>query len=409
MSQDPNVAALASTILTAQEQEELKRPHNFWDTQPVPHHGVESEEIGPIDEIKTVEDVKKEPYNLPGGFEWSETDISQQETIEEVYTLLNENYVEDDDNMFRFDYSKEFLKWALTPPGYLKKWHIGVRVTKTRKLVGFITAIPARITAHKKDMDMVEINFLCVHKKLREKRLAPVLIKEITRRVNEQNIWQAAYTAGRVIPKPIANCRYFHRSLNPKKLVDVGFSHLSKMMTMTRAIKLFKVPERPEIPGIRALQPKDVPETVALLKEYLEQYEIHANFNEEEFMHWFTPQNNIINTYVVEDPKTHKITDMTSFYTLPSSILGNKNYNTLKAAYSFYSVAKTVTMTQLIKDALIFAKKEDFDVYNCLDIMENASFTTELKFGRGDGNLHYYLYNWRCPEITHGKVGLVLL
>jgi hypothetical protein len=31
---------------------------------------------------------------------------------------------------------------------------------------------------------MVEINFLCVHKRLRSKRLAPVLIKEITRRVN---------------------------------------------------------------------------------------------------------------------------------------------------------------------------------------------------------------------------------
>jgi hypothetical protein len=37
-------------------------------------------------------------------------------------------------------------------------------------------------------MPMVEINFLCVHKKLRSKRLAPVLIKEITRRVNLTNV-----------------------------------------------------------------------------------------------------------------------------------------------------------------------------------------------------------------------------
>ena len=29
--------------------------------------------------------------------------------------LLNENYVEDDDAMFRFDYSMRFLTWALTP------------------------------------------------------------------------------------------------------------------------------------------------------------------------------------------------------------------------------------------------------------------------------------------------------
>ena len=41
--------------------------------------------------------------------------------------LLNENYVEDDDNMFRFDYSPEFLRWALQPPGSLRDWHVGVR------------------------------------------------------------------------------------------------------------------------------------------------------------------------------------------------------------------------------------------------------------------------------------------
>ena len=36
----------------------------------------------------------------------------------------------------------------------------------------------------------VEINFLCVHKKLRAKRLAPMLIKEVTRRVNRSGVWQ---------------------------------------------------------------------------------------------------------------------------------------------------------------------------------------------------------------------------
>ena len=55
---------------------------------------------------------------------------------------------------------------------------------------------------------MVEINFLCVHKKLRLKRMAPVLIKEITRRVNLEGIFQAVYTAGVVLPGIVAKCRY---------------------------------------------------------------------------------------------------------------------------------------------------------------------------------------------------------
>ena len=54
--------------------------------------------------------------------------------MKELYVLLNENYVEDDDNMFRFDYSPEFLRWALQPPGSLRDWHVGVRYTELQWL-----------------------------------------------------------------------------------------------------------------------------------------------------------------------------------------------------------------------------------------------------------------------------------
>lgn len=99
---------------------------------------------------------------------------------------------------------------------------MGVRVVKSGLLVGFISAIPGQIRIYDKAEKIVEINFLCVHKKLRSKRVAPVLIREITRRVNLTGIFQAVYTAGVVLPKPIATCRYWHRSLNPKKLIQVS-------------------------------------------------------------------------------------------------------------------------------------------------------------------------------------------
>jgi hypothetical protein len=47
-------------------------------------------------------------------------------------------------------------------------------LSKTIKQVGFITAIPAGMRAWDQRFSAVEINFLCVHKKLRSKRLAPV-------------------------------------------------------------------------------------------------------------------------------------------------------------------------------------------------------------------------------------------
>ena len=45
--------------------------------------------------------------------------------------------------------------------------------------------------------------------------------------MNLRGIWQAAYTAGVVLPKPVATAQYWHRSLNPKKLISVGFSRLA--------------------------------------------------------------------------------------------------------------------------------------------------------------------------------------
>ncbi|KIH42878.1 Myristoyl-CoA:protein N-myristoyltransferase protein, partial [Ancylostoma duodenale] len=63
----------------------------------------------------------------------------------ELYTLLTENYVEDDDNMFRFDYSAAFLKWAVQMPGWLPQWHCGVRAKQSGRLLAFIAAVPQTI------------------------------------------------------------------------------------------------------------------------------------------------------------------------------------------------------------------------------------------------------------------------
>lgn len=48
--------------------------------------------------------------------------------------------------------------------------------------------------------------------------------------------------------------------------------------------------------------------------------------------------------------------------------------------------------------------QKGFDVFNALDLMENKVFLEKLKFGIGDGNLQYYLYNWKCPPMDPDKV-----
>lgn len=114
-----------------------------------------------------LQEVRAEPYTMPPGFAWCTMDVNDDAQMDEIYRLLFENYVEDDDNMFRFDYSPAFLRWALTPPGYNPEFHVGVRNTKNGTLMGFITGVPAQLKVHDHVLSVVEINFLCVHKSLR--------------------------------------------------------------------------------------------------------------------------------------------------------------------------------------------------------------------------------------------------
>ncbi|KAG0198925.1 glycylpeptide N-tetradecanoyltransferase [Mortierella sp. GBA30] len=407
--------------------------HKFWKTQPVVKHDEVVEEDGAIEADVPLDQVRATPYPLPKEFEWSLVNVEDDKEIKELYELLTLNYVEDDDAMFRFDYSAEFLKWALLPPGWKKAWHIGVRVASNKKLVAFISGIPQDVRVHSNIKRMVEINFLCVHKKLRSKRLAPVLIKEVTRRTHLEGIFQAVYTAGVVLPKPMATCRYFHRSLNPKKLVETGFSHLGRSMTMARLIKLYKLSSETSTPGLRAMEEKDVAEVAALMNKYMAHFDLAPHFGEADVRHWIISRPGVVWGYVVEDPETKKITDFFSFYSLPSTVINNPTHSTLNAAYSFYYAVQAPTdeelamiesveerkstrdnaikgrLVSLMQDALILARRNDFDVFNALNLMDNALFKEDLKFGPGDGYLHYYLYNWRCKDVESAKVGLVML
>lgn len=360
--------------------------------------------MGPI-ETKTVEEVDTTPLKLPEGFEWSNIDIRNDDQAKEVYELLTNNYVEDSDGSFRFDYSIEFLRWAICPPKYKPKWHIGVRATKTKKLLGFIAGIPITMNVNGEQVASSEINFLCVHKKLREKRLAPVLIKEVTRRINRTNVWQAIYTAGTLIPKPFGSANYYHRNINYNKLIECKFTSKPKNKAL---LKLYNLPEEVSTPGFRAIRKKEIKKIYPQLQEYLAKFKMSIHFTPEEAVHFLTPKEDVVYSYVVEDPETKEFTDFISFYSLPSSVLDSDKHSKIRAAYSFYNFTTKTDRVQLHRDAIIMAKKEGFDVFNALDIMDNKEVFEELRFKKGEGNLYYYFFNYRLPNLNPDDIGIVL-
>lgn len=339
--QNQDVTALLQQLALSQPKREGKAPedYKFWSTQPVVKFnepnlldsGTAGSNGEALPEGAIISDeicratAKPTSAKLPEGFEWCDLDLSNKAELQEFYDLLYNHYVEDSDGSFRFNYSPEFLDWALKPPGWKKEWHIGVRTKSTvegkpGKLIATITGIPVTLRVRKATFKAVEVNFLAIHRKLRSKRLAPVLIREITRRCYLLGIYQALYTAGTLLPTPASTCRYFHRSLDWEHLNNMGFSHLPPGSTPLRQKLKYKVETSTLTKGLRPMKQADIPAVKDLLIRYGERFDLRQDFSTEEITHWLcsNASKNVVWAYVVE--QKGKITDFFSYYLLEVSI-----------------------------------------------------------------------------------------
>jgi len=76
--------------------------------------------------------------------------------------------------MFRFDYSKELLLWAMKTPGHDADLILNIKIKNSKKMVGFIAGIIVEAETEGVSKKMIEINFLCVDKVFRSKNFAPL-------------------------------------------------------------------------------------------------------------------------------------------------------------------------------------------------------------------------------------------
>ena len=122
------------------------------------------------------------------------------------------------------------------------------------------------------------------------------------------------------------------------------------------------------------MQPKDIEGIQSLLEKYLARFDMAPVYDRDEVEHWLLDDDKsageqVIWTYVVEEPNTHKITDFFSFYCLESSVIGNHKHDNIRAAYLFYYAtiayeegdkALKERLSTLMTDALILAKKVSY-------------------------------------------------
>lgn len=144
------------------------------------------------------------------------------------------------------------------------------------------------------------------------------------------------------MPTPAGTATYSHRSLNPKKLIEVGFSALPMGESMATHLKKNKLPTEADVAvqGVfREMQKKDISAVFKLLQAHLKKYKLQPVYTQQEVAHLLLPRKGVINTFVVEDD-SKQVTDFVSFYRLPTQILAPIGPHThIESAYSHYVVA----------------------------------------------------------------------
>lgn len=87
----------------------------------------------------------------------------------------------------------------------------------------------------------------------------------------------------------------------------------------------------------------------------LSRFNLAVEFTLEELAHWILPREGVVSSFVITND-AGDVTDVGSYYHLPSSVMRNPLHNKLNAAYSFYNVATSVSFKDLMNDMLILAR-----------------------------------------------------
>ena len=396
---------------TEKQKQKSKQPRKFWDKQPVIPLTEKILEDGEVDvrENLTTNYIRDAPYKLPTGFKWDLIDTSCTAQLTELHVFLKKYYNRGVTRGYTKEYSIETLRWGLQPPGYFPDWHICIRQESNNKLLATITGIPMKIKFREKEIMVCNINFLCVHPKLRTKRLSPVLIKEVTRRIFLRDIWHGIATGSVPVFSPVSTLSQYCRPLNLEKIYELGYVPTHKNTSLKLFKKVYSLPPITECTrNLVPLGKKHIQSAFHLFTEYVKQFELAPILTEKEFEHWFMPRKGVNHTFVLENEKG-EVTDLCSYHDIAFNIHGHYKYDELKSVYLHYSISKTVDAKTLSSLWMSIAKQQGFDLVEGFDNMKNKEIFDCMNFVKGGSSLYLYMYNWKCRPLETGQIGFFIL
>lgn len=391
--------------------EAIETPHDnpqqyisFWDVQPVDVCNIDNPLPGKILDTNEVNE-RISPFT---GFSFKSMDKNNNEDLEEITNFIQDNYVEDAGNTARLHYKRDFFKWFLSSD---PKWNLAIVSDIDQSIVGFIAAVKKNVKLVNENVDIAEINFLCVQKSFRHRRIAPLLINEITTRVNESGLFTAIHTSSAPLPHvPFFTATYYHKYFNVTNLHNSGYIHLPNLKKGIQVLQ-HKSSVSSYEPGdkrlvVRPLHKKEreLENDISFILKLQSQENnvaVSENWNRET-IHSMLNQT-FLDLFIVEqiDPIECSRKPVGFISTFNTDYLMLKSRTLVKQSQLYYTFGETC---QAMESVFSILQKGGTDLFTVLSGGANQKLIKNYKFLSGTGKLHYYMFNYRLSPLHAEQV-----
>ncbi len=372
--------------------EEVK-PSKFWKHQPVALSGT-LENLG-------ARPLRSYPLDLPPDFEWAVLDTKDPKVLDEVINFLAKHYP-------NIKYPQGLLEWYFNSDSHFKI-PLGIRVSQTRALVGFIFGRRRPVVFDQVRMIGFEINQLCVHAKCRKKGMAPVLIKEATRRIliEDPEVQCAIYiiSAKTGVPNEFCQNTIYQRPINTERLITNGyFGDFGRESAKTQ----FNIPSKwkpTERFGLLTKSNKELLKELATLANAvpaLSKTDVSA-----EYLMNMLSCDQILGFYLAGEKGDENSGMADAFCCLAPLVYSN---GTRVVEMILYGFRESYMLSKLIKFVLWHLRDKDVaDVLNCMNDASGLAEDTSLRFIRGTTTMNMYVYNFDFRRIHPNENALLLM
>lgn len=368
--------------------------NNFWKNELIIKTNKDIDREGPFCDLEVLKN--DQITKLPKNFDWKEYNIEKTEERKKIINFLNKNNEVDEIYDIIFD---ELLKWEFNKPDFL----LGVENITTGDLIGLIIAKKITLRIKIQTLDFLKINNLCVDKKYRNKRLVPVLVKELKRRAVIKNIHYGLFKSNFPIGKELVSVQYLNRIINLESLLTFGLSKIEKNIRKKEMKTTLKLSYSLNS-NFKKMESTHLDECYDLYNENIQKNNIYQIFTKDEFNKIMTNKNVV--AYIIEEEGV--VIDFISYF---NTFIGRKNIETrIKKGNLFLYSTTCETIYTLLKNLLLICKENSVDLFsiNSLGISDYSNILYDLNFEEYPEKENIFLYNYKLREIKNNQINIVI-